>query len=94
MTGETVVPSIELLHVPDCPLVDRVRKTAWRALDRSGIRAEIVELVGDYPSPTLLVGGRDVTGRDAGECSCCRLDLPTEEQILAALRLAFAEERS
>lgn len=94
MTGETVVPIIELLHVPNCPLVDRVRETARHALDRSGIRAEITEFVGDYPSPTLLVGGRDVTGRDAGGCSCCRLDLPTEEQVLAALHRALAKERS
>lgn len=76
---------IEILRLPDCPLVDRVRATLARALARAGVRAEIGEVVGPYPSPTLLVDGRDVTGRPPGVGSACRLDLPTEEQILAAL---------
>ena len=50
------------------------------------VRAEIEEQVGEYQAPTLLVDGRDVTGRHMGERSACRLDLPTDEQVLAALR--------
>jgi hypothetical protein len=48
----------------------------------------VEELVGDYTSPTLLVNGFDVTGhpRPPGGQTACRADLPTEEQILAALR--------
>jgi hypothetical protein len=48
----------------------------------------VEELAGDYDSPTLLVNGVDVTGHPRapeGHMSC-RLDLPSEEQILAALR--------
>jgi hypothetical protein len=80
------VARIEILQVPGCPLVSRVRETVARALARLEIRAEVTQVVGDYPSPTLLIDGRDVTGRVWDECSACRLDLPTEEQVLAALR--------
>jgi hypothetical protein len=87
--------SIQILHVPDCPLVVRVRETVRQALARSNLHAEVVELVGAYPSPTLLIDGHDVTGRpppaDQQACAACRLDLPTEQQVLAALaRLAGA----
>jgi hypothetical protein len=84
---------IQILHVPDCPLVGRVRETVRQALARRNLHAEVVELVGAYPSPTLLIDGHDVTGRpapaDQQACAACRLDLPTDQQVLAALaRLA------
>jgi hypothetical protein len=77
---------IQILQVPGCPLVSRVRKTVARALARLEMRAEVREVVGNYPSPTLLIDGRDLTGREWDECGACRLDLPTAEQVLAALR--------
>jgi hypothetical protein len=79
--------SIEILHVPDCPLVGRVRETVQQALAQLELHADVVERVGEYPSPTLLVDGRDVTGRpgDQDVSGACRLDLPTEQQVLAAL---------
>jgi hypothetical protein len=66
-------------------MVERVRQTVRRALERCGVRTEIEDLVGDYPSPTLLINGQDVTGSQSGDCSACRLDLPTEDQVIAAL---------
>jgi hypothetical protein len=63
MKTEPPMTKIEILQVPGCPMVDRVRETVRRALDRCRVRAEIEELVGDYPSPTLLINGQDVTGR-------------------------------
>jgi hypothetical protein len=80
------VASIEILHVTDCPLVGQVRETVARALARTDVEAEVRERVGDYASPTLLVDGVDVTGRSPDARACCRLDLPTEEQVLTALR--------
>lgn len=77
---------IEILFVPDCPLVGRVRDTLDRVLPRVDVPVEVHERVGAYRSPTLLIDGRDVTGMPPGEGSACRLDLPTEAQILAALR--------
>jgi hypothetical protein len=76
---------IQLLHVPDCPLVDRVRATLRRSLAETTIRVMIEEIEGPYPSPTLLIEGHDVTGRTPVFAPSCRLDLPTEEQVLAAL---------
>jgi hypothetical protein len=79
---------VQLLSVSDCPLVRRVRSTLENCLAQTHIDAVVEELVGDYNSPTLLVNGFDVTGRPRapeGQMSC-RLDLPSEEQILAALR--------
>ena len=43
------------------------------------------ELLGEGQSLTLLINGQDVTGRQLGECISCRLDLPTEDQVVAAL---------
>ncbi|MDA8069181.1 hypothetical protein [Conexibacter sp. DBS9H8] len=54
----------------------------------------IEEVEGPYPSPTLLVGGIDVTGRTPAAGPSCRLDLPTEEQIVAALAAASIPEQA
>lgn len=78
---------IQLWHVPDCPLVDQVRDTVERVLDRANSSASVHEFVGDCSSPSLLINGIDVvTGVELSRQVCCRLDLPTEQQILAALR--------
>ena len=79
---------IQLVSVPDCPLLGSVRKVLGESLGRTPVSANVEELVGDYHSPTLLVDGFDVTGRPPASdgVTSCRLDLPTEEQILAALR--------
>ena len=50
--------------------------------------------MGDGPSPTVLVDGIDVM-RPAAELSTarvCRIDVPTRERVLAALRAALAAE--
>jgi hypothetical protein len=79
---------IQLLSVPDCPLVGSVRKMLEKCLTQIPINVTLEELVGDYNSPTLLVNGFDVTGRPrtSDGVMSCRLDLPSEEQILAALQ--------
>ena len=82
------VVRIQILHVPDCPLVDQVRATLRRVLTTTDVPAEVEELVCDYPSPTLLINGHDVTRRPLDEYAACRLDVPTEEQIMVALRRA------
>jgi hypothetical protein len=76
---------IQLLHVPDCPLVDQVRATLRTSMAKTTIPVMIEEIEGPYPSPTLLIDGQDVSGRSAVSAPSCRLDLPTEEQVLAAL---------
>jgi hypothetical protein len=82
---ESRVTRVVILQVPECPMVDRARETVRRALERIRVQAEIEELVGDYPSPTVLINGQDVTRAQWGDHSACRLDLPTEDQVIAAL---------
>lgn len=77
---------IELWHVADCPLVDQVRTTLRECLRHTGTDATLTEREGPYPSPTLIVNGIDVaTGTAPRGETCCRLDLPTHDQIHAAI---------
>jgi hypothetical protein len=49
----------------------------------------VIEKVGAYPSPTVLVDGRDVMG-DPGVApgiAACRVDTPTRARLLAALHI-------
>jgi hypothetical protein len=94
MKTEPPMIRIEIKQVPGCPNVDRVRETVRRALEWCRVRAEIEERVGDYPSPTVLINGQDVTGRQLGDCISCRLDLPTEDQVVAALVRNHADGRT
>lgn len=85
MTPEPPPIRVQLLYVPDCPLIDRLRATLNDCLTRSEARVVIEKLEGPYPSPTMLIDGVDVTGQHLELQPSCRLDLPTEEQIMAAL---------
>jgi hypothetical protein len=84
---------IELLHVPECPLVDNVRITLRVALADAGIDVRVEEIEGDFASPTLLIDGVDVTGAEMSGAPACRLDLPTREQILAAIASVESRKR-
>ena len=81
-------PKVQLLSVPGCPLVEKVLDMVEKCLAQTHLDVVVEVIIGNYNSPTLLVDGFDVTARPAvpeGQTSC-RLDLPSEEQILAALR--------
>lgn len=81
-----MTPTVELWHVPDCPLIDRVRTTLRECLQHTGIDVAVRERQGAYPSPTLVINGIDVvTGTTPTDTACCRLDLPTHDQIHSAL---------
>ena len=97
---------IELVYDDDCPNVEAAREQLRKALRQAG-RPDATWTewhAGDpalpdhargYGSPTILIGGRDVTGAAAGDgCSCCRVyqgddgglaGVPTVEAIVAAL---------
>ncbi len=81
---------VELLYGHKCPNLAAVRDLLRTCVARAGVPAIVEETEGAFPSPTLLVDGVDVTGRHAGESSACRLDLPTESDILTALAKAAA----
>lgn len=89
MTQEVRRPVVvKLLYLPGCPLVNQLRHSLHDCLTRSGASMVMEELEGPYPSPTLLIDGADATGKGLLEQLSCRLDLPTEEQITAALARA------
>ncbi len=79
---------IELLTSPGCPNVAAAKQTITDALDTLGIDAPIIERIGRFPSPTVLVDGVDVMRPKAGAPigDSCRLDLPTPQRVLDALR--------
>lgn len=83
---------VELRSVPECPNRASVRQALDAALADLGWPAQVTELVGDYPSPSVVVNGVDVMGGEAGVGAACRLDLPTAERIRAALERAMASE--
>ena len=77
---------VQVLHIPDCPLVDRLLTLIDDVAAEAGTRVVVRTVVGEYPSPTLVINGVDVaTGRPVATNACCRLDLPTRQQILRVL---------
>ena len=85
MTGQLTV-RVRIMHLPDCPLLERLRANLRQALTASGVSVEVEEREGAYPSPTMLVNGHDVlTGQPLAPGACCRLELPTAAQIADAL---------
>lgn len=78
---------IELLTLPGCPNAAPARELIADCLGSLGLDLEIVERVGSYPSPTILIDGVDVMGHrsDALSGDACRLDLPTRDRLLALL---------
>ena len=79
---------IELLSAPGCPHAAAAKQTITDGLAALGIDVPIIDRVGRYPSPTILVEGVDVMrpGAAAPIADACRLDLPTPQRILDALR--------
>lgn len=79
---------VELLTSPGCPNATAARRLLWDCLVEVGVPEDVVvERVGAYPSPTVLVDGVDVMTPDAEVATdACRLDLPTRDCVLAALR--------
>ncbi len=79
---------VELLSAPGCPNAAAAKTTVSECLTTLGMDLPIIERVGSYPSPTVLINGVDVM-RPAGlmpVADACRLDLPTAQRILDALR--------
>jgi hypothetical protein len=88
---------VELVYFTGCPNVAPVRELLRRCLTQLGLHNEIVDVKTDAPtvpetyrvfgSPTVLIDGVDVLGKPAGCADACRLQLPTENELLAALRV-------
>jgi 8-oxo-dGTP pyrophosphatase MutT (NUDIX family) len=86
-TTPSRVVRVELLSHDGCPLVGHTRTLLRECLAEAGLTASVIEKVGAYPSPTVIVDGRDVMG-DPGVApgiAACRVDTPTRARLLAAL---------
>ncbi len=75
-----------------CRVAERTRNLRGSSLGGmllAGMQPVVETVSGSYPSPTLLINGIDVaTGRPPTDQVCCRLDVPTREQIVTALQKA------
>ena len=94
MSGEK---SIELLFFDGCPNVSLARDNLRSAVQWEGKDTAWTEwdLFADstpkhlrqYGSPTVLIGGRDVTGEAVGAAAiACRTDVPSAALIMEKLR--------
>ena len=75
---------MELRAVPDCPNLDATRDLLHACLAEAGLPVDVVERIGAYPSPSVLVDGRDVTGADPYGPAACVLWPPTVERARRA----------
>jgi hypothetical protein len=76
---------IELRAVPGCPNLDAARSLLHACMAEASLTAQVIERVGDYPSPSILI---DVTGADPDGAPACVLQPPTAGQIRSALHSA------
>lgn len=81
--------AVELRSVPGCPNLPATRQRLLDVLDTAGTPWTLTEREGDYPSPSILVNGVDVTGAPVGGPAVCVLHPPTADQIRAAIEDAI-----
>lgn len=103
MTTERTT-DVELVYFTGCPNVEAARHAIRGALALEQLPLVWGEWdqhdpatpsrVRRYGSPTVLVGGRDVTGAAKGDAAACRADgIPAAETIRAAVRTATGRLR-
>jgi len=80
--------TISILYHAGCPHARAAIDLVHRCVAHLGLAIAVREVVGDHPSPTVLINGRDVMGTRPPPGRACRLDVPTEDRVLDALRLA------
>jgi hypothetical protein len=82
---ENGVVIVQLHAVPDCPNLPATRELLRACLTELGLPVTVTELIGDYPSPSVLVDGVDVTGAATDAPAACVLAPPSADQIRTAL---------
>ena len=83
---------VELRAVPDCPNLAATRDLLTACLVGAGLPPTMIERLGDFPSPSVLIDGVDVTGADPDGPPMCVLRPPTAAQVRTALRRALADQ--
>lgn len=97
----TKTPKIQLLYFPGCPNVEATKEALSTALGNLSIADTEVEDVNvhdpktsenlkNYPSPSILVNGRDIEGYDPTGTAACRIydgkgGVPEVEKITKAI---------
>ena len=94
---------VELVYFSGCPNVTPLRQLLRRCLERCGLEPAIIEVNTDEPStpegyrrfgsPTVLFDGVDVVAGPLGGAESCRLQLPTEAELMAAIGEHHEEPR-
>jgi hypothetical protein len=86
---------IEFRSHMGCPNADEARRVLDDCMASLDLPDTVIERVGDYPSPTILIDGVDVMTGDteAPRGHACRLDVPTREQLTAALTERIVAQR-
>jgi glutaredoxin len=77
---------VELRHLAGCPHTEAARELLHECLTELQLDVAVEDKQGEYPSPTILVNGEDVMGAPESQAAACRLDLPTRQRLLLALR--------
>jgi hypothetical protein len=90
--GSDLPVVVQILHAPECPLPPAAREAVDRAAASIRARVHIDEVEGAFPSPSVVVGGTDVSGRSPSGGACCRFDLPTDEQLRRAMQRAVSAQ--
>lgn len=83
---------VELLSAPGCPNVAATRQMLVDCLAELALNTRLIECVGRYRSPTVLVEGVDVMSpatSDRVDGDACRLDLPSRDRVLAAINASL-----
>ncbi|MGE0397053.1 MAG: alkylmercury lyase [Kofleriaceae bacterium] len=80
---------IELHYFVGCPQITKTRSLLKYCLAELGLEVPILELVGNYPSPTIIIDGEDIMGEPVLRGRSVRLDVPTHAELIASLRDAI-----
>jgi hypothetical protein len=84
---------VELLYHAGCRSAHATLQLVRECLITLGLPDPVLVRVGNYPSPTVLINGTDVMRPVTGLSEvACRIDVPTRERMLAALRAHWATE--
>ena len=84
--------TVEVLYFSGCPNAAPALELVRRCVARLGLQIHVVEHDGNHASPTVRVNGIDVMGAPSTLELSCRIDVPTEERVCAALRRAMGAE--
>lgn len=97
-------PKIQLLYFPGCPNVAETRRALAAAVEQLALDPDAIEAVNvhgrdcpdhlrNWPSPSILIDGRDIEGTSALGAAACRIypggRAPAAETIVNALKAAL-----